>query len=85
MLLPVHTSRKHRPFISTEMIFYMLSNNHINDLIVHPFNFANEEILSHYISFLKTLSLRLDPQTIQFFFNAQAQDFPLVRWKPINK
>lgn len=62
---------------NTEMIFYMLSNNHINDLIVHPFNFANEEILSHFISFLKTLSLRLDPQTIQFFFNAQAQDFPL--------
>lgn len=62
---------------STEMIFYILSNNHINDLIVHPFDFSNEEILSHYISFLKTLSLRLDPQTIQFFFNEQAQDFPL--------
>ena len=50
---------------STQMIFYLLSNNHINDLIVHPLDFHIEEVLSHYISFLKTLSLRLDLQTIQ--------------------
>lgn len=62
---------------STEMVFYLLSNNHINDFIVHDFNFTNEELLTHYISFLKTLALRLNKDTIQFFFNAEAQDFPL--------
>jgi protein CLEC16A len=40
---------------STQLIFYLLSNNHINDLIVHPFDFHHEELLSHYISFLKVL------------------------------
>lgn len=64
--------------ISSETsIFYLLSNNYINDLIVHRFDFSNEELLAYYISFLKTLSLKLNPRTIQFFFNERANDFPL--------
>lgn len=33
--------------------------------------------MAYYISFLKTLSLKLDKSTIQFFFNENEQDFPL--------
>jgi protein CLEC16A len=58
-------------------IFLILSNNHVNDLIVHNFDFSNEELLSFYISFLKTLSLKLNTRTIYFFFNEWARDFPL--------
>uniref|UniRef100_A0A7S3YCX4 FPL domain-containing protein n=1 Tax=Lotharella globosa TaxID=91324 RepID=A0A7S3YCX4_9EUKA len=62
---------------SETAVFYLLSNNYINDLIVHKFDFSDEGLLAYYISFLKTLSLKLNPQTIQFFFNEKAQDFPL--------
>jgi protein CLEC16A len=63
---------------SSEMsVFYLLSNNYINDLIVHRFDFSDEELLAYYISFLKTLSLKLNERTIQFFFNELANDFPL--------
>lgn len=58
-------------------VFYLLSNNYINDLIVHRFDFADEELLTYYISFLKSLSLKLTDRTILFFFNEHANDFPL--------
>ena len=58
-------------------IFYFLSNNHLNDLIVYKFDFSDEELLSYYISFLKTLSLKLNKFTLPFFFNERANDFPL--------
>ncbi len=57
-------------------IFYLLSNNYINDLIVFRFDFSNEDMLATYISFLKGLSLRLNDKTIQVaarvFFPHQA-------------
>jgi protein CLEC16A len=35
-------------------VFYILSNNHINELITHPFAFdQHEELLAHYVSLLK--------------------------------
>ena len=62
---------------SQNSIFYLLSNNHINDLIVHRFDFSDEELLSYYISFLKTLSFKVNFSTLPFFFNERANDFPL--------
>jgi hypothetical protein len=62
---------------SETSIFYFLSNNHINDLIVYKFDFSDEEVLAYYISFLKTLSLKLNERTILFLFNERANDFPL--------
>ena len=53
-------------------LYYLLSNNHINDLIVHPFDFSDDEVTAYYVSFLKTLSLKLNQSTLQFFFNADA-------------
>lgn len=58
-------------------LFYLLSNNYINDLIAYRFDFSDEELVAYYISFLKTLSLKLTPKTILFFFNEKANDFPL--------
>lgn len=46
-------------------LFYLLSNNHVNDMIMFDFRLDDEEVLSHFASFLKTLSLRLNPNTVQ--------------------
>lgn len=46
-------------------LFYLLSNNHVNDMIMFDFRLEDEEVLSHFASFLKTLSLRLNPKTVQ--------------------
>lgn len=48
---------------------YLLSNNHVNEVICHKFDFSDEEVLAYYISFLKTLSLKLNKHTIHFFYN----------------
>lgn len=48
---------------------YLLSNNHINSLIVMKLDYSDEEVLAYYISFLKTLSFKLNKHTIHFFYN----------------
>eukprot|EP00794_Sanderia_malayensis_P009382 gene9382-10370_t len=58
-------------------LYFLLSNNHVNSIIVHKFDFSNEEVLAYYISFLKTLSLKLNKHTVNFYFNEQKNDFPL--------
>ncbi|XP_077490133.1 C-type lectin domain containing ema isoform X4 [Amblyomma americanum] len=50
-------------------LYYLLSNNHVNSIIVHKFDFSDEEVMAYYISFLKTLSLKLNNHTIHFFYN----------------
>lgn len=42
---------------------------------MHKFDLSDEEVMAYYISFLKTLSFKLNPHTIHFFFNGT--DFPL--------
>ncbi|CAJ0578549.1 unnamed protein product, partial [Mesorhabditis spiculigera] len=59
-------------------LYFLLSNNHVNHIITHRFDFQNEEIMAYYISFLKTLSMRLNPATIHFFFNEFSNEFPLL-------
>ncbi|BET02259.1 Uncharacterised conserved protein [Nesidiocoris tenuis] len=58
-------------------LYYLLSNNHVNFIIVHKFDFSDEEVMAYYISFLKTLSLKLNSHTIHFFYNDHTNDFPL--------
>ena len=56
-------------------LYYLLSNNHVNSIIMHKFDLSDEEVMAYYISFLKTLSFKLNSHTIHFFFNGT--DFPL--------
>ncbi|XP_050345845.1 protein CLEC16A homolog isoform X1 [Nymphalis io] len=58
-------------------LYYLLSNNHVNSIIVHKFDVSDEEVMAYYISFLKTLSLKLNNHTIHFFYNEHTKDFPL--------
>ncbi|CAO1405168.1 unnamed protein product [Diamesa serratosioi] len=58
-------------------LYYLLSNNHVNSIIVHKFDFSDEDVMAYYILFLKTLSLKLNSHTIHFFYNEHTNDFPL--------
>uniref|UniRef100_A0A669EX12 C-type lectin domain containing 16A n=1 Tax=Oreochromis niloticus TaxID=8128 RepID=A0A669EX12_ORENI len=62
---------------NTVIFYYLLSNNHVNSIIVHKFDFSDEEIMAYYISFLKTLSLKLNNHTVHFFYNEHTNDFAL--------
>ncbi|KAK6147411.1 hypothetical protein DH2020_018323 [Rehmannia glutinosa] len=55
---------------SDHSIYYMFSNEHVNYLITYPFDFRNEELLSYYISFLRTQILAQ--------FTLRALDFLVV-------
>lgn len=59
-------------------LYCFLSNNNINAIIIHQFDFDNEEITAYFISFLKTLSFKLDNGTINLFFDTTTLDFPLL-------
>jgi protein CLEC16A len=53
---------------SKTALYYVCSNNHVNDLVTLAFDFEDEEVLGYYINLLKSISLRLTPKTAQFFF-----------------
>ena len=58
-------------------LFYLLSNNHINEIICFSFDFQDEDVLAQYSSFVKMMSLMLDENTIHFMFDERQASFPL--------
>eukprot|EP00892_Ulva_mutabilis_P000723 jgi/Ulvmu1/10651/UM066_0032.1 len=61
-------------------MFFLFSNNHLNDIIGLGFDLRDEEVLAHFITLLKTISFKLDRDTIQFFFQVDSNNratFPL--------
>lgn len=64
---------------SETAVFFLFSNNHINNIVDLDFDFEDDEVLGYYISFLKTISLKLNPGTVHFFINANKdhKGFPL--------
>ena len=61
-------------------LYYLLSNNYINEIIIYPHNFDIDDdgLCDQFVSFLKTLSLRLNEQTVQFFFVERTGSFPIL-------
>lgn len=53
----------------------------MNAIIVHKFDFSDEEVMAYYISFLKTLSFRLNKHTIHFFYNEVRKEKEIDRKK----
>ena len=52
----------------------------VNNIVEVRFDFEDEEVLGYYISFLKTISLKLNPSTVQLFFDRSREGqvlFPL--------
>lgn len=62
-----------------QSLYLMLSSNHVNALVERGEEqlSGDEEVQATFVSFLKTLSLRLDQQTVQFFLDNKAASFPL--------
>ncbi|GBF91765.1 hypothetical protein Rsub_04069 [Raphidocelis subcapitata] len=52
---------------SETAVFFLFSNNHVNNIVDLDFDFDDEEVLGFYVSFLKTISLKLSPLTVHFF------------------
>ena len=62
-------------------LYYIFSNNFINDIITNDDIFlqeSNVDFLSFYINFLKSLSMKIDSTTIQLFFQKEKGSFPLL-------
>jgi len=65
---------------SETAIFFLFSNNHVNNIVDLDFDFDDEEVLGFYVSFLKTISLKLNPTTVHFFLidaDGAQPSFPL--------
>lgn len=65
---------------SEHAIYYLFSNEYINHLITFPYDFRHEELLAYYIIFLRTISMKLDRNTVSFFIktdNEEVVSFPL--------
>jgi hypothetical protein len=102
---------------SETSLYYLMSNNLLNDIISHKlfsngtgdaisaqslykfsydfglkrfteyalskrkyennYEIHSEETITHYISFLKSISMRLDANILEFFFDLRSLDFPL--------
>ena len=63
---------------NTQYLYYLFSNNCINEIILNDVTKYDDEYLSYYINLLKSLSIRIDSETIQFFFDETTYSFPLV-------
>lgn len=61
-------------------LYYLLSNNYINEIILFPHDFdtCEEGLRDQFVSFMKSLSLKLNTQTVQFFFIEETGAFPLL-------
>jgi len=61
-------------------LFYIFSNNFINNIITNDniYEESNEDFLSFYVNFLKSLSMKIDSTTIQLFFQKEKNIFPLL-------
>ncbi|GET92978.1 hypothetical protein, conserved [Leishmania tarentolae] len=61
----------------TPSLYYLCSNNHINRMVAVEFDIHDDEFVSLYVSFLKSLALRCTPDTVQLFFEVHDKAFPL--------
>ncbi|BDA41766.1 probable protein CLEC16A homolog at N-terminal half [Coccomyxa sp. Obi] len=64
---------------STTAIFYLFSNNLVNEIVAMRFDFEDDEVLGYFINLLKTISLKFNSSTVQFFFHddGERSSFPL--------
>ena len=61
-------------------LFYLLGNPFLNQLITHDFGQAtSDELADYFVNFLKALVLKLDPDTVNFFFNDRLRTFPVFQ------
>jgi len=62
-----------------QSIYFIFSNNFINQIISNDYQKHDEDFVFYYINFLKSLAMKIDLTTIQFFFQRQFNNFPLLK------
>ena len=61
------------------MIYYLLSNNFINNIISHNYFIKHDnDCINFYVKFMKILSVQLNKTTLQFLFREDINSFPLL-------
>ena len=63
---------------SKSFLYFILSNNFINDLLLIDYSKYDDEYYSYYVNFLKSLAMRLDQNTFLLFYNERSNLFPLL-------
>ncbi|CAD8181757.1 unnamed protein product [Paramecium octaurelia] len=59
-------------------INYILSHSALNGIIIADYNFRDDEIIAYYINLLKCVSIRIDEQSLQLFYNLKFSTFPML-------
>lgn len=63
---------------NNQSLYYIFSNNFLNKIIsLNKISEIDYDFLSYYVNFLKSLSLKLTNETIEFFFHQDINSFPL--------
>lgn len=63
---------------SQPTLYFFFSNNFINHLLSHNYENYDDEFIAYYVNFIKSLSLKINSTSIQFFFLIQNNNFPLL-------
>ena len=63
---------------SQTTIYFIFSNNFLNQIISRNYEKYDDEFVAYYINFIKSLSLKIDSTSVQFFFHKQYNSFPLM-------
>ncbi|KAM3127680.1 hypothetical protein pb186bvf_020223 [Paramecium bursaria] len=84
----MHKSRRHCSVVIENMsmlVFnvkkptnkmYMIGQ--LQDFILFPYDFNDEDLVSHYMNFLKTLALMVNKDNFQMYYNSRYPQFPLL-------
>jgi protein CLEC16A len=66
-------------YINTSIfLVYIFAHAFMNELISFDFDFGtDDELVDYFVSFLKSLTLKLNEETVNFFFNDKFKTFPL--------
>ena len=59
-------------------LYFICSNNLLNKIISKDYSKYDDEFLSYYVNFLKSLSLLLDETSITLFYIEKNNSFPLI-------
>ena len=59
-------------------LYFLFSNNFINQIISGDYEKIDSDFLYYYVNFIKSLALKIDETTIQFFYHKQMNTFPLL-------
>ena len=63
---------------STTYLYYFFSKNLLNKIINKDYTKYDEEFLSYYVNFIKSLSLRLDEVSVNLFYIEKTNNFPII-------